>query len=96
MDDGRLPGEMTLEDIAKQLHLLQDEVSAGFRRVHEQLNAAKIRDEEAHGLLKFSLEAREGLRESMEQRFDVMGNKHDQEIDLLKDVLRHVTGARAS
>ena len=45
------------------------------------------------GLLKFSLEAREGLRESMEGRFDEMGQKHDQEIDLLKDVLRHVTGS---
>jgi hypothetical protein len=74
---------------------LQAEMRSGFKRVDEKLNEAKIRDEELHGLLKFSLEAREGLRESMEQRFDVMGNKHDQEIDLLKDVLRH-TASRAN
>lgn len=103
MDDGRLPGEMTLDGIAKRLGAidaklagLEAEMRSGFTRVDEKLNDAKIRDEELHGLLKFSLEAREGLRESMEQRFDVTSNKHDQEIDLLKDVLRHVTGARAS
>jgi len=130
MDDGRLPGEMTLDGIAKRLDAidaklggleakvgglevkvgglevkvgglevkvggLEAEVRSGFTRVGEELNKAKIRDEELHGLLKFSLEAREGLRESMEQRFDVMGNKHDQEIDLLKDVLRH-TASRAN
>ena len=145
MDDGRLPGEMTLDGIAKRLDAidaklgghdakfdaidakldaidarlgghdakfdaidarlgghdakfdgLEAEMRSGFTRIDEKLNEAKIRDEELHGLLKFSLEAREGLRESMEQRFDVIGNKHDQEIGLLKDVLRHVTGARAS
>ena len=131
MDDGRLPGEMTLDGIAKRLDAidaklggvdarlggldakvggldgtvgglaakldgLEAEMRSGFTRVDEKLNEAKIRDEELHGLLKFSLEAREGLRESMEQRFEVTGNKHDQEIDLLKDVLRHVSGARAS
>ena len=93
---------MTLDGIAKRLDAidakfdgLEAEMRSGFTRVDEKLNEAKIRDEELHGLLKFSLEAREGLRESMEQRFDVMGTKHDQEIDLLKDVVRHVTGARA-
>jgi hypothetical protein len=103
MDDGRLPGEMTLDGIAKRLDAidarlggLDVEMRSGFTRVGEELNKAKIRDEELHGLLKFSLEAREGLRESMEQRFDVMGKKQDQEVDLLKDVLRHVTGTRAS
>jgi hypothetical protein len=109
MDDGKLPGEMTLDGIAKRLDAidarlggldakvggLEVEMRSGFKRVDEKLNEAKIRDEELHGLLKFSLEAREGLRESMEQRFDVMGNKHDQEIDLLKDVLRH-TASRAN
>ena len=75
---------------------LEAEMRSGFTRVGEELNKAKIRDEELHGLLKFSLEAREGLRESMEERFDVMGKNQGQELDLLKDVLRHVTGTRAS
>jgi chromosome segregation ATPase len=88
--------DATLGGLDTKVGGLQAEMRSGFKRVDEKLNEAKIRDEELHGLLKFSLEAREGLRESMEQRFDVMGNKHDQEIDLLKDVLRHVTGTRAS
>ena len=87
MDDGRLPGEMTLDGIAKRLDAidtklggletkvggLEAEMRSGFTRVVEELNNAKIRDEELHGLLKFSLEARDGLRESMEERFDAMG-----------------------
>ena len=75
---------------------LEAEMRSGFKSIGEELNKAKIRDEELHGLLRFSLEAREGLRESMEQRFDVMEKNQDQELDLLKDVLRHVTGTRAS
>ena len=75
---------------------LEAEMRSGFTRVGEELNDAKIRDEELHGLLKFSLEAREGLRESMEQRFDVTGNRTTtRSSSLLKDVLRHVTGTRA-
>ena len=76
--DGRLPGEMTLDGIAKRLDAidarlggveakvggLEAEMRSGFTRVDEKLNEAKIRDEELHGLL-------------------------------LKDVLRHVTAARA-
>lgn len=103
MDDGKLPDKMTLDGIAKRLDAidaklggLEVEMRSGFTRVGEELNNAKIRDEELHGLLKFSLEAREGLRESTEERFDEMGKKQDQELDLLKDVLRHVTGTRAS
>lgn len=68
---------------------LQSEVRSGFKRVDEALNAAKIRDEEAHRLLKFSLEAREGLRESVENRFEVADRKHDEQIDLLKHVVQH-------
>ena len=69
-------------------------VQTGFHRVDEQLNAARIRDEQAHDLLKFSLEAREGLRESMERRFDATTKKQDEEIALLKDVLRHLASTR--
>lgn len=116
MDDGRLPVEMSLENIAKGLAAIKEQVTsidkrldgidkrfdgietnvkAGFLQVNEGLNAAKIRDEEAHSLLKFSLEAREGLRESMNDRFDAMERKQDEDIGLLKDVLRHVTGSRS-
>ncbi len=66
-------------------------VDERFGKVDEELNAARIRDGEAHSLLKFGLEAREGLRESMEACFDATDRKHDEEISLLKDVLRSVT-----
>ena len=73
---------------------LQAEVQTGFKRVDEELNAAKIRDEEAHHLLKFSLEAREGLRESVETRFEEADRKHDEQIDLLKQVVHHLASTR--
>lgn len=67
---------------------LKTELSGGFRKVGEELNAAKIRDEELRGLTKFGLEAREALRQSVTARFDETDKKHDEEISLLKDVLR--------
>ena len=67
---------------------LKDEMRDGFRKIGEDLNAARIRDEKLHRLMTFGLEAREGLRESVETRFDATDKKHDEEIDLLKDVLR--------
>ena len=90
MDDGKLANEMTLDDIGKRLETLQTEVRSGFTRVDEELNAAKIRDEKAHDLLKFSLETHEGLRESMATRFDEVERKQDEQIDLLKHAVRHL------
>jgi hypothetical protein len=116
MDDARLSNGMTLDDIGQRLVAidekvtsLQDEVRSGFKRVddeltaakiraeeaHRELNAAKIRDEEAHRLLTFSLEAREGLRESVEARFEEADSKHDDQIDLLKQVVQHLATQQA-
>ncbi len=75
-------------DLKGDIRSLDSRMEQGFRRVDDELNAARIRDEEAHSLLKFGLEAREALRESMESRFDATDKKHDEEIGLLKDVLR--------
>ena len=97
MDDAKLAHGMTLDDLGQRLVAiddkvtsLQSEVRSGFKRVDEALNAAKIRDEEAHRLLKFGLEAREGLRESVEARFEEADKKHDEQIDLLKQVVQHM------
>ena len=38
MDDARLPGEMTLDDIAKQLETLRSDVRTGFVHVNKQLS----------------------------------------------------------
>jgi chromosome segregation ATPase len=88
--------ETKLGGLDTKLGGLEAEMRSGFKSIGDELNKAKIRDEELHGLLKFSLEAREGLRESMEQRFDEAAKNQDRELGLLKDVLRHVTGTRAS
>lgn len=100
MDDGKLADAMTLDGIAIQLKelaatvaRLDRKVTEGFERVDVQFNDAKIRDEAAHSLLKFSLEAREALRETTEARFDEMQKKQDQEIGLLKDVLKDLRAA---
>jgi hypothetical protein len=97
LDDAKLSNEMTLDDIGQRLVAidemvtsLQDEVRSGFKRVDQELNAAKIRDEEAHRLLEFSLESRERLRESVDARFDKADKKHDEQIDLLKQVVQHL------
>jgi hypothetical protein len=96
MKSGFRRTDAQLHTVKTRADSIESEMRSGFTRVGEELNNAKIRDEELHGLLKFSLEAREGLRESIEERFDGMGKKQDQELDLLKDVLRHVAGTRAS
>jgi hypothetical protein len=41
--------------------------------------------------MKFGLEAREALRETVDARFDATDKKHDEELGLLKSVLRAVT-----
>ena len=101
MDDAKLPNGMTLDDIGRRLVAidkkvtsLQAEMQTGFKRVDEELNAARIRDEEAHRLLTFSLEAREGLRESVETRFEEADRKHGQQIDLLKQAVHHLASTR--
>jgi uncharacterized protein YoxC len=48
----------------------------------------KVEFEQVKGPLRFGLEAREALRETMELRFAEADHKHDEQIDLLKDVLR--------
>jgi hypothetical protein len=78
-------------DIDKRFDNMQAEMRDGFAHVNHQLNQAKVRDEELHRLMKFGLEAREALRETMDARFDAADRKHDEQIGLLKDVLRDVT-----
>jgi chaperonin cofactor prefoldin len=70
---------------------MQKEMEDGFAEVNQKLNDSKIRDEELHTLIKFGFEAREALRETIEVRFDAAEKKRDEQIDLLKAVLRDVT-----
>lgn len=72
----------TFEAIDKRFESLEQKVDAGF-------NASKVRDEELRSLMSFALEADEVLRDSMSRRFDAADQKHDEQIGLLKDVIRH-------
>ena len=81
-----LKSDMT--SVKSDVRSLRSEMEEGFQRVDQQLNDAKIRDEELHRLMKFGLEAREALRETTEARFDTVERKQDEQIELLKDTLK--------
>lgn len=57
-------------------------------KLDEGFNASKIRDEELHRLTRFGLEAGEIMHDSIIRRFDSSDRKHDEQISLLKDVIR--------
>ena len=79
---------MTLEAIARRLDAIQADVAGIRTEMREGFNAARIRDEEQRDLMKFGLEAREALRESVDERFAAADKKQDEQIGLLKNVLR--------
>jgi predicted nucleic acid-binding Zn-ribbon protein len=64
-----------------------------FERLEQKMDdgfgASRVRDEELRGLITFGLEARDVLRDDMHRRFDAADQKHDEQIHLLKDVIRH-------
>ncbi len=51
-----------------------------------------VQFEETRAMLRFGLEAREALRETMETRFAEAGRKQDAQIALLQDVVRDLGG----
>lgn len=67
--------------VDKRFESLEQKMDDGFA-------ASKIRDEDLRGLMTFGLEAREVLREEVHRRFDASDRKHDEQITLLKDVIR--------
>lgn len=83
-----------LQSLQTNLTSLRAEVQSGFKRVEEELSAARSRDQELHRLLKFSVQAGEGFRESVEARFDDADVKQDEQIDLLKQVVRQSASPR--
>jgi chromosome segregation ATPase len=75
--------QATVSGLSTGLMDLKSEMESGF-------NDSKMRDEELRDLMKFGLEAREALRETVEAGFDETGRNHDDQISLLKDVLKDV------
>ena len=80
---------MTLDDIAGKLDTIDTRLSNLEQKVDDGFNASKVRDEGLHRLTRFGLEAGEIMRDSMNRRFDAADQKHDAQIGLLKDVIRH-------
>ena len=67
--------------VERRFESLEQKMDDGF-------NASRVRDEDLRGLMTFGLEAREVLRDEMHRRFDASDRKHDEQINLLKDVIR--------
>lgn len=69
---------------------LKYEIVEGFKRVDNELNAAKIRDEELLGKVRLGLEGFQGLRESTDAGFDRVSGENREQHELLKSVIVHV------
>jgi len=83
-----------VHSLQTNLTSLRAELQSGLKRVDDELNAAKSRDQELQRLVKFSVQANDGLRESVEARFDEADVKQDEQIDLLKQVVRQAATPR--
>lgn len=88
----QLDGKVSTVD--GKVSTLDGRVSTLAGSISDLKTEMRIQFDETHRLLKFGLEAREALRENMEGRFAAVDRKHDQEIGLLKDVLRSVAARR--
>ena len=76
--------DQRFEQIDARFVALENKVDQGF-------NDSKTRDENLRDLMTFGLEAREVLRDEMRRRFYEADLKHDQQLALLKDTVRHLT-----
>ena len=65
-----------------------DKMDNRLDKIDTELGAAKIRDEELRGLMKLGLEANEGLREVVDDRFARIDRKLDDESKLLRHAIK--------
>ena len=77
-------------DMKSDIGGLKYEVVAGFKRVDDELDAARIRDEEMRGLIKLNFEALQGHRQSTDAKFETVTTEIREQSDLLNSVLVHV------
>jgi hypothetical protein len=94
-DDATMPNEMSVEAkldlLVKSVSSIEgrlDKIDGRLAKVDTELGAAKIRDEELRGLMKLGLEATEGLREVIDDRFARIDQKLDDESKLLRQAIR--------
>jgi septal ring factor EnvC (AmiA/AmiB activator) len=77
-------------DMKSDIGGLKYEVIAGFKRVDNQLDAARLRDEHMVRTIKFSFEAVQAHREVSDAKFDTVIKEMRGNTDLLKSALVHV------
>ena len=78
----------SIDDRLDRIDSRLDTVDRRFDKVDTELGAAKIRDEELHRLMKLGLEANEGLREVVDNRFARVDRKLDDESKLLRQAIK--------
>jgi SMC interacting uncharacterized protein involved in chromosome segregation len=77
-----------IDAVDSKVDAVADEMRSGFKRVDEQLNQARVRDEALHSMMKFGLEARDILRDEIGRRFDAADQRFDEQFDLLQAALK--------
>ena len=83
-----MPDEMSVEAKLDFLVKSVSSIDNRLRKMDTELGAAKIRDEELRGLMKLGLEANEGLREVVDDRFARIDRKLDDESKLLRQAIK--------
>ena len=74
----------------KKVGALENKVETLDRNNTSQFGKILIRLDETHAVAKLGLEGVEGLRESMEEKFEAAAKTNADQIGLLKSVLVHV------
>ena len=70
---------------------LEERLDGRFASFEERINhSMKVQFEETRGLIRFSLEAVDALRETTERGFAEMRADHEEQTTLLKDAVKHV------
>ena len=77
-----------LATLEVKVDTLEEKLDTLEGKLDDSSRASQIRDEELHRLTRFGLEADEVIADSINRRLDESNRKHDEQITLIKDVIR--------
>jgi hypothetical protein len=80
----------TVNSLDKRFDALDQKLDSKFGQVDTQFAKIMVRLDETHAVAKLGLEGLEGLRESMDAKFEAAAKSNADQIGLLKSVLVHV------
>ena len=86
VDDGFSASEK--RSLLSSVANLESKIEDVESKVEDGFNASRIRDEELHRLTRFGVEADEIIADSINRRLDESNRKQDEQIGLLKNVIR--------